>query len=359
MVKKREGKEIKIRYKKEIKKISRSGVLKTFLDTIEIGAPISYKNLTIFPVFRPQKKRVEKLKTLSEALSAGIVEIKETGVVREIEIINKSDDTKILILEGETIKGGAQNRVINTTVILDEKASVKVPTTCVQQHRWNGFDAPFTKTDYSPPSLLCDLNTSVYKSMMSSKKSMDNYIDDVGLDEIRRGGRSDEPIPLCYNANQSMIWNTTAGYLSEAGSNDLTGDLHSAYKEKKIDIDDAYNKIKPYLPSEKDWVGIVSIINAEWILLDVCDEQDIAKHHLERLIRSHIYEALVSKESVESSKTTDDIVAELTKLSEKKYDEFDSLTKNGKELRYQKNNENISILFYKDDIIHILFSRKK
>lgn len=337
MVKKREGKPVQV-----IKVVmDKNKTVKKFLDTLEVGSPISYDNLTIFPIFRPIEKRIEKLKTLSEALELKIVDIKETGTVSEIEIVNKSDDTKILILEGETIKGGAQNRVINTTIILDEKSSIRVPTTCVQQHRWNTFDAPFTKTDYSPPDVLTSLSASVSRSMSTSRGS---------------GGS------ICYAADQTQIWDKCSVNLGYVSSGDSTGDIHSVYKEKAPDIDKAYSKIKPYLPTGEDWVGIISVIDNMWFLGDICDEHDIAKNHLERLIKSHIYQALVSQNRVQSSYTQEFIVEFLDKFGQIEYEQFDSLTKNGKEFRYSEKSEsleqNASILFYKDELVHFLLSQR-
>lgn len=340
MVRKREGKNVEVNNIE--KEVLSSIILKDFLDTLEIGGAIAYKNLTIFPVFRTLKKRVEKLKTLSEAIEAGIVEIRETGIVAQVEIINKSEDTKILILEGETIKGGAQNRAINTSIILDEKSSVKIPTTCVQQSRWNTFDAPFLKTGSLSPSSSSSMSSAVSRSMMLSHSA------------YRKGERE----TLSYMADQGKIWGEINSQLNFVGAGDDTKDIHSAYEKKKADIDSVYEKLKPYLPISDDWVGLVGILNNEWVLMDICDEYEIAKNHLEKILRGYIYEAVVSEKTVECVKTQDDIINLLAMLDGKQYEEFDSLTKNGKELRYAKDKETISILLYKNNVIHIIFSRR-
>jgi hypothetical protein len=43
----------------------------------------------------------------------------------------------VLILGGDTIIGGAQNRIINITILLKAAAKTAIPVTCLEQHRWN------------------------------------------------------------------------------------------------------------------------------------------------------------------------------------------------------------------------------
>src|SRR5665213_672645 len=103
--------------------------LKKLLKHMEIGESITYKNLSVYPVYLgspyPENK-VPGLKTLQEALKEGIVNVKETGVVKELKLVNKSKEFKILIMEGDIVKGGAQNRIINASMIIDEETTVTI-----------------------------------------------------------------------------------------------------------------------------------------------------------------------------------------------------------------------------------------
>ena len=342
MVKKRETKPIKITLEKKENNIN---AVKHFLDTLEVGSSISYKNLNIFPIFRSTDTlSIKKLKTLSEAIKDDIVEIKETGTVSEIEVINKSKDTKILILEGETIKGGAQNRVVNTTVILDENSSIKIPTSCIQKNRWNGFDKPFKETGYVNPKILYTLNKTVYDSLCTHENEP----------SMERGRGSSL---MCYASNQSVMWNEIHTTLMSVGSSDRSEDLHSIYKEKEPDIEEAYSKIKKYLPQSNEWVGVASVIDGKIFLIDICDHNDIAQYHLERLIKSHIVQALMSNSAVETGISVDTIISTMNTLSVKEYKIFKSGTKESKEFRYNEKDEAISVSLYNDEVVHILYAK--
>ena len=44
----------------------------------------------------------------------------------------------VLLMEGETVTGGRQNRVLNVSVLIPAGATIDIPVSCVEQGRWNG-----------------------------------------------------------------------------------------------------------------------------------------------------------------------------------------------------------------------------
>ncbi|MFM7051817.1 MAG: ARPP-1 family domain-containing protein [Planctomycetota bacterium] len=68
------------------------------------------------------------------------LEVEETslsGSVPTLRAHNRSK-TDILIIAGQVLRGGKQNRGINTDILIEAGKSAEIPVTCVEQGRWSG-----------------------------------------------------------------------------------------------------------------------------------------------------------------------------------------------------------------------------
>lgn len=75
---------------------------------------------------------------LSEALAHKTALVHETGTVGELEVENLSPDHDLLILAGEVVKGGRQDRTLGVDLVVPARSGrVKVPAYCVEQRRWH------------------------------------------------------------------------------------------------------------------------------------------------------------------------------------------------------------------------------
>jgi|GEM_PF-5009073 len=132
----------------------------------EVLAPVSYKNLTIFPVRGRQLAAGGDYLTLDEGLRRGTVVITEKGsadfaraegrprpnaaarqqrisarrgdgaTVNELALINKSG-RKLLLLAGEVVVGGKQDRIVQEDRIVPPVSTpVALDVFCVEQGRW-------------------------------------------------------------------------------------------------------------------------------------------------------------------------------------------------------------------------------
>jgi hypothetical protein len=63
--------------------------------------------------------------TLDEALAGGLIEVTEVsqgGAVPELKVVNKSP-RMVLILDGEELVRAKQNRIVNTTILIQAKST--------------------------------------------------------------------------------------------------------------------------------------------------------------------------------------------------------------------------------------------
>ena len=108
-------------------------IIKGYLEKAKIGRKQAHKNLAIFPLLSTYFLDLEYL-LLDEALSEDliqVVEVDKEGSVPELKVINKSPQM-ILILDGEELVGAKQNRIVNTTILIQGNATIVIPVSCVE-----------------------------------------------------------------------------------------------------------------------------------------------------------------------------------------------------------------------------------
>src|SRR5262249_20122434 len=72
----------------------------------------------------------------------------------------------VLLLEGEGLRGGKQNRILNTSVLIPARSSVEIPVSCVEQHRWQqNCETSSPSLTMCGPHLRYSLKASVYQSL--------------------------------------------------------------------------------------------------------------------------------------------------------------------------------------------------
>lgn len=111
----------------------------TQLERVAIGRPINRAGVSLFPLYLPGGAGIDV------AARADDVVISEQGSA-EVPTITVTNPglRPVLLVEGETITGGQQNRVINVSVLVPAGATLNVPVSCVEAGRWDG-DSRFTR----------------------------------------------------------------------------------------------------------------------------------------------------------------------------------------------------------------------
>ena len=119
-------------------------IIEATLNEVKLGEPQHYRNMSVFPLLFSGKSKLEYT-MLRKALKQEhimITEISENGSVPELKLFNMTE-SYILLLDGEELEGAKQNRVLNTTILVDPKSVLKVPVSCTERGRWNRVSAAF------------------------------------------------------------------------------------------------------------------------------------------------------------------------------------------------------------------------
>ena len=104
--------------------------------------PIQYRQLTVFPVVHKATAAIDRAQylTLAEGLQrrqVAVQELKGGGQVNRVNVANSSDKP-LLLLGGEIILGGQQDRVLGKDTIIPARSEVAVQVFCVEHGRWSG-----------------------------------------------------------------------------------------------------------------------------------------------------------------------------------------------------------------------------
>jgi hypothetical protein len=104
-------------------------------------APITFKQLAVFPVVQTAVNRdAGQYLTLSDGLKRKLVAVSELGgggSVNTLLVHNKSDKP-LLVLGGEVVLGGQQDRILGQDTIVPAHEQMKVQVFCVEHGRWSG-----------------------------------------------------------------------------------------------------------------------------------------------------------------------------------------------------------------------------
>ena len=128
--------------------------------------PVTYENITIFPVVSGSSQDTSPFLTLEEGLASGEVIVSERGApsmvrnrgvvrpiavpqydtgasVNELVLINRSK-RPLLLLAGELVSGGKQDRIIGKDRLVPVGAEpLPLDVFCVEHGRWTGTSARF------------------------------------------------------------------------------------------------------------------------------------------------------------------------------------------------------------------------
>lgn len=121
-----------------------------------IAEPVTYETLTVFPVVSPQSADTSAFLTLDEGLSSGEVVVSEQGAdmirrnrdvvpapqyqsasVNQLVLINRSK-RPLLLLAGELVSGGKQDRIIaKDRIVAPGAPPLPLDVFCVEHGRWS------------------------------------------------------------------------------------------------------------------------------------------------------------------------------------------------------------------------------
>ena len=226
-----------------------------WLQSLRIEEPQTTKGVfTVFPLTVSETNGRDYL-TLDEAFRQGLVVIPESGRVPEIVVVVKGEKP-VLIVEGEVIVGGWQNRTVNISLLLEAGKEHRIPVSCIEAGRWSSRRTryPFVETR-ERETVRDEFEVAAYLAHSQLRRRKTETA-------TRHFLLTASPV-----AEQRDVWAEVSRELIVAGVASPTEDATTFYEHHRASIEDLLNPIKT-LPNQ---VGAVVAIGQTIVGLEAFD----------------------------------------------------------------------------------------
>jgi hypothetical protein len=263
----------------------------------KVLSPISHGNLTIFPVVAASTHDTSQFLTLDEGIRSGEVVVTESGnvaplirrrgtytppqsgaQVNKLVLINNSK-RPLLLLAGEIVTGGKQDRVIGKDRIVPaESDPIDLGVFCVEPGRWAAHSDKFgTISGLAQPSVRA-------KAMVD--KDQQKVWDQVA--EARGALVAAAPHAMGGPANAGAAGRTTTSYAATVENAEVKRQLD----EVVVPMQQSYTQLMHQL-RDRNAVGVVVAVNGEIIWADIFASPSLLEKYWPKLVRSYAAEAMV------------------------------------------------------------------
>ena len=259
-----------------------------------ISGPIVHENLAVYFIHGKSTPGKVPL-TLEEALARGVVKVRETSNVNQLEIENLGDD-EVFVQSGDIVKGGKQDRTLTVSVLLPPKSgAVPIASFCVEQGRWTargGEDSRnFSTASASVPSRELKL------AMKAPVPAAPHRLGPEALapQEAAEVGARQQQVWESVRATQSKL---TGSLGSQVRSVQSASSLQlSLENEKLMDAQKGYvNALKSAGESEYDIVGFAFAVNGKINSADVYPSNGLFRKMWAKLLTAGAIEAIMHKD---------------------------------------------------------------
>jgi hypothetical protein len=238
--------------------------VESYLLGMELGPGASFENMTVFELLRAQNGGPEYI-TLREAIDRGVfsvTEVSEGGSVPELLVANKGE-VPVLLIDGEEVRGAKQNRVLNTTILVGAKSTIKVPVSCVEHGRWSYEEPVFRDSGNVMHREMRALNVQRVSASLASIKQ--------------------------FKSDQGEIWNKVEELHSDLAVPSRTSAMNDVYQAKGADLD---SHLKSFRLADGQ-KGILVFIDGKPAGMDFVSREAAFATLFPKLIRSYAMEAML------------------------------------------------------------------
>jgi hypothetical protein len=284
--------------------------------------PITYENLTIFPVVSTQQADTSDFSTLDEALASGDAVVTEQGdylrrtregsaqtmpprsgaQVNQLVLVNRGK-RPLILLAGEVVSGGKQDRIIGKDRIVPAGAP-PLPLTvfCVEHGRWTGGSDKFAGAKMmAHPSVrekaAVEQDQSQVWAAVRGQASMSSSV------EVQsQASPTAAPPPISSRSLDSVIASAapTESYKQIYESRAVSSSVENFAEQ----IQRRFGRATSGLKGERV-VGVVVAFGGEVAWSDAFASSQLFENYWPKLLRSYVIEALTRHATRENASLED------------------------------------------------------
>ncbi|MFH1606850.1 MAG: DUF6569 family protein [Nanoarchaeota archaeon] len=245
--------------------------LTDYIQKLEIGTPKNYKNITVIPLIGKNSGLDYML--LDEAISSGL-RISETGSVPTLHFENNTGK-EVLIMQGEYVVGGKQNRMITKHAYLEKGFNGEIPVSCVEQGRWS----------YQQPTWNLHMQPHPFIPTHQQEPNIRTN------NEYRSGRKAAQSVCYAATRGQGAVWDEVKCLSANLGTHSATQNLEDTYSQKEGNINEYLSKFD-YPTGAVGMIVVTKNNGNRKCGADIFDQSNSLKQNFDKLLESYVIEAL-------------------------------------------------------------------
>lgn len=269
--------------------------LEDIFNSFEYCEVQSYMNLSLVGIKSSESFSGVDILPLEKGLDLGLVEINETEP-EDVNLLNVTNNavTPLIIFDGEELVGAKQNRIANSTYIVEANSSMNIQVSCTEAGRWK----------YTSKHLE-------YSGYFAESRVRRAKAEDVGK-SLRNSGKR------C--SNQSRVWETINEVNRDMNVKSETRALRDMYTINKDVIDEYVT----HFPLREGMIGCVILVNGVVIGIELLFNQSWYLSNHRKIVESYIPEAIRRRDDYEKHYDVSTVVDEfINEITSSNVDEFE------------------------------------
>jgi len=275
--------------------------------------PIRHGNLTVFPVVAARSYSTGEFLTLDEGLRSGEVVVTEAGSVQglvrrpglpairhdgaqvnRLVLVNNSK-RPLLLLAGEIVTGGKQDRVIGKDrIVPPESDAIDLGVFCVEPGRWVATSEHFGASGamYGAAGGVGGPAPSAPMTMMAQPsvraKAMGDKDQNEVWDEVRKQREAVRVEMASAAPAAASVVAGTSSYARVMENEDVKKEVDAVAKPIEVNYQSLIRQLR-----DRNAVGVVVAVNGRIIWADVFASTQLLEKYWPKLVRSYASEAVV------------------------------------------------------------------
>ena len=261
----------------------------------KVLAPISHGNLTIFPVIASSTHDTSEFLTLDEGLRSGDVIVTEAGRVQPLArrggrpipvgggevnrlVLVNNSNRPLLLLAGEIVTGGKQDRVIGKDRIVPAHSDpIDMSVFCVEPGRWTEVSSNFKgmSSQMAQPSV---------RGKAMADKNQQAVWDSVRTAQAGVAGGASAPVAAEVRG--------TSSYARVMDNSEVKQRVDEIAAPVQRDYQGLIRELRA-----RNAVGVVAAVNGRIIWADVFASTPLLEKYWPKLVRSYAAEAYIVRTS--------------------------------------------------------------
>ncbi len=223
---------------------------------VRVGEPQACGGVAVFPLFAecslfPHGTLDYVL--ASEVMAAETLTVREVSEIGEVPclLVDNGGSQPVLFVEGEEVRGGKQNRILASSVLVAGRSRTRVPVACVERKRWEGSSPLLKAGPCCPPSV---------RHLLKEEA----------------------------NGRQSRIWQTIRRKHRATATRSATENMSDAMETRR----DAVEDLRRNLPYPEGASGIAVALGGRVVGIDIFDKPATLSKLWDRLVQGVAIDAL-------------------------------------------------------------------